>query len=325
MAGNGGGGQERQEWAVGTYNPDYRLTDERPLWAGTHWHEHPGPPTDSVHYGLEVGIVLAGREEIQLDGCAIEGRAGDVWLCAMSEPHRYRIVEPNTQNLVLVFLPSFLGDEMLADLPWLTLFSAPAGDRPGVGTTQLRETVLGLARDLAREVERRDDGWQCAVRLDLLRLLFHLSRGWDHLGARSSGRHTYSGNLGRIMPALTLLYERTTSLVSRAQAARACGLGRSRFTMLFRETMGVSFRTFRRRVRIALAANALRSSRLSLQSIAERVGFADASHLHHAFVQAYGCTPGEYRGHASRRRRGAPDLSEQEPGPPAKALGRERR
>ncbi len=285
--------QEGRDWTVGSYNPDYQLTDETPLWAADHRHSEPGPPTVSVHYGLEVGIVLAGREEVQLDGCTIEGRAGDVWLCAMSEPHRYRVVEPDTWNLVLVFLPSFLGDEVLAGVPWLTLFAAPPVDRPRVADPRLRRTILAIARELQAEVEHRRHGWQCAARLNLLRLLFHLSRDWKYSGTEDA--FAYSGSLSRIMPALALLYRRTTRPISRAEAARACGLGRSRFTMLFRETMGVSFRTFRRRVRIAFAANLLLSSRGSLQSIAERAGFADASHLHHAFAQEYGCTPGEYR------------------------------
>jgi len=249
----------------------------------------------SIHAGMEVGIVLAGREEVQLDGCLIPGHAGDVWMCAMSEPHTYRIVEPDTENLVFVFLPSFLGEEMLGDTPWLTLFATRPGDRPLVTTPETRQMVTAIARELKREVEAKKDGWECAARLDLLRLLFYLRRGWHPPGAARAKAAGYNGNLSRVMPALTLLHERTPELVSREEAARACGLARSRFTMLFHETMGVSFKTFRKRARIAFAANMLLTSDLPLASIAERAGFADTSHLHHSFVQEYNCTPGQYR------------------------------
>ncbi len=277
------------------YNPDYQLTAESPLWAGSHRHPSVGPPTMSIHAGMEVGIVLAGREEVQLDGRLIPGDAGDVWMCAMSEPHTYRIVEPDTENLVLVFLPSFLGEEMLGDTPWLNLFAVGPRDRPTVTTVETRDTVMAIARELKKEVERRKEGWECAVRLNLLRLLFCLRREWR--GQRPAGARAaaHSGNLSRIMPALALLHERNPQLVSRDEAAQACGLGRSRFTMVFHETMGVSFKTFRKRARIAFAANLLLSSDLPLAAVAERAGFADLSHLHHSFVQEYDCTPGRFR------------------------------
>jgi AraC-like DNA-binding protein len=155
--------------------------------------------------------------------------------------------------------------------------------------------VMAIARELQREVESKRDGWECAVRLELLRLLFHLSRGWRYPGSAKARAITHPRSLSRIMPALALLHERTPRLVSREEAARACGLGRSRFTMLFHETMGVSFKTFRKRSRIAFAANMLLTSDLPLGTVAERAGFADTSHLHHSFVQEYNCTPGQYR------------------------------
>ncbi|MDH4179205.1 MAG: AraC family transcriptional regulator [Armatimonadota bacterium] len=288
-------GEQGEDRVLEVYNPDYHLTTGAPLWAATHWHKYAGPPALSSHAGIEVGVVLAGREEIQVEGRVIGDEPGDVWLCAMSEPHWYRVVVPDTRNLVVIFLPSFLGEEMLGDKPWLTLFAAPPGERPRVTRPELRETVLAIAREMRREIEGRERGWECAVRLDLLRLLFHLSRGWEYPGATSAGKRGYAGSLSRIMPALALLYKRIPQLVSRAEAAEACGLGRSRFTMLFHETMGVSFKTFLRRARLAFAANILLTTDLPLDSVADKACFADASHLHHAFVGEYGCTPGQYR------------------------------
>jgi len=275
-------------------SPDYHLTPDSPLWAAAHLHAYAGPPAISIHAGVEVGIVLAGKEEVQLDDCFIHGDPGDVWLCAMSEPHRYRVLEPNTLNLVLIFLPTFLGEEMLGDKPWLTLFAVPPGQRPRVRTDELRASVLTIARELRREVEEKREGWQCAVRLNLLRLLFHLGRDWRYPGPEHTGR-AHLGNLRRIMPALLLIHEMPSRRVSRAEAARACGLGPSRFTMLFRETMGVSFQTFRRRTRTTFAADLLLATNLSMETVADRTGFSDASHLHHCFAKEYGCTPGQYR------------------------------
>ncbi len=244
-----------------------------------------------MHAGLEVGIVLAGEEQVRIGETLISGRPGDVWLCSMSEPHRYRVVVPQTRNLVVVFLPSFLGDETLDDVPWISLFAADPRERP-LTAPEMRERLLGIAGEIEREISRRGEGWQSIVRLDVLRLLFYLSRGWKD-GSRSAVYGT--NNVGRIAPALQLVHERIPGRVSREEAARACGLGPSRFTMLFRELMGASFTTFQRRTRIASAANVLTTSDLPVEEVAALAGFSDASHLHHAFVREHGCTPGQYR------------------------------
>jgi AraC-like DNA-binding protein len=245
----------------------------------------------SMHAGVEVGLVLSGREEVEIGDTLVDGRPGDVWLCSVSELHRYRVVAPNTRNLVLVFLPSFLGEEMLGSLPWTALVAAPPADRPR-SSAEMRPKLLQIGREMAAEISRQTDGWQSIVRFDLLRLLFYLSREWQYDSPNAAAAMS---NLGRIMPALELVHERMPGQVIRQEAARACGLGPSRFTMLFRELMGVSFTTFRRRTRLVLAANLLATGELAVEQIAERTGFSDASHLHHAFVREYGCTPGHYR------------------------------
>ncbi len=273
------------------YTPDYHLTPESPVWAATHMHAAVGPWAMSMHAGVEVGLVLAGREEVQIGDTLVDGRPGDVWLCSVSELHRYRVVTPNTQNLVIVFLPSFLGEEMLGSVPWMALAATPPEQRPRA-SAEMRPRLLRIGKEMEAEISRQADGWQSMVRLDLLRVLFYLSRGWDHGDLDAA---TAMSNLGRIMPALQLIHQRIPAKVTRREAAQACGLGPSRFTMLFRELMGVSFTTFRRRTRLVLAANLLVTSGLAAEQIAERAGFSDASHLHHAFVREYRYTPGQYR------------------------------
>jgi transcriptional regulator GlxA family with amidase domain len=59
--------------------------------------------------------------------------------------------------------------------------------------------------------------------------------------------------------------------------------------------MGLTFGKFALRNRVAHAASVLLSTDLPLEAIAGEYGFGDASHLHHAFVKQYGCTPVQYR------------------------------
>ena len=291
------------DWILEARTPDYQLTPASPLWMGVHYHSTPVPPATSVHLGVEVGMVLSGREEVHIDGHIMGGGPGEVWLCAISEPHRLHIMSGHTRNLVLVFLPCFLGEEMLGDISWMTLFASPPAERPRVRDPNLRKTMLAIGRELQREAEQKSNRWQYAVRLELLKLLLHLSRTWDPPTFPLAHGQIYAGNLSRIMPALTLLHELPAAEVSRSEAARVCGVGRSRFTALFRETMGTSFVNVRQRIRLAHAADLLLSSSASIENIAEQTGFSDASHLHRCFVREYGCTPGQHRDRTRRMRK----------------------
>jgi AraC-like DNA-binding protein len=59
--------------------------------------------------------------------------------------------------------------------------------------------------------------------------------------------------------------------------------------------MGVSFGRFDLRRRLVEASRLLLSSGESVQSIAERCGFTDRSHLLRMFRRQYGKTPTEFR------------------------------
>jgi transcriptional regulator GlxA family with amidase domain len=59
--------------------------------------------------------------------------------------------------------------------------------------------------------------------------------------------------------------------------------------------MGLSFGELVLRQRGARAAQLLLSSDVSLEAIADELGFVDASHLHRMFARRYGYTPARYR------------------------------
>jgi AraC-like DNA-binding protein len=80
------------------------------------------------------------------------------------------------------------------------------------------------------------------------------------------------------------------SAPTRDHAARMVGLSTSRFNHLFREEMGVSFRSYRMwsQVRGAIATLATQPS---LTRAALDGGFVDSSHFSHAFRNTFGMTP----------------------------------
>lgn len=265
----------------------------RLLWTGTEVFHQPKAVDIHVYPGIEVGFVLQGVEESYYSDLRLTCGPGDAWLCSTWEPHGWQVSVPNTEVLVLIFTPHFLGEELLGSVPWLTLFAVPADQRPRPSTPQLRRKVLEIARLLREEVANRPAHWEAVVRLELLRLLIELSRGWEGGMPAASLGPARVATVARIMPALNQVHGRQWERVTVPEAAAACGLSLSQFRALFRRTMGLSFGAFCLRARLSFAAHQLLHTDRSVATIAAAAGFADDSHLYRHFVRQYGATPGQ--------------------------------
>ncbi len=274
---------------------DYHLSEVSPFWAGAGLFSGPTEPDFHVHQGLELGVALAGTHGLRFGETLVTAGPGDVWLCAMWEPHEYRATGPGTQLVSVVFLPEFLGEEVLGGLHWLNLFLVPPEHRPSIVDPGSRADVLAIGYRLSREVTERPPAWEVVVRSSLLTILATLRRRWDQPPAPRTRSRGTASEVSRIAPALMLVHSDPARQVSVAEAAGACALSRSRFDEAFRRVMGASFGQFRDRARLSLVCHYLLRTSLSVEDIARRTNFAHASHLHRRFLRRHGCTPAQYR------------------------------
>ena len=254
-----------------------------------------------MHRGFELGVVIRGHDERH---CAHRSRtcgAGDVWLHSMWEPHGGRIRLAGTEELVVIFLPQFLGDETVASSSWLSMFAAPPTERLQPVDRETRKLILGIAQEMRKEISAKHPGFATALRLGVLRILLALYRSWEPRGYRASGAAV--SDLARVVPAVELVRAQHDRRIGLAEAAAACGFSIPHFGRLFHRAMGVSFAQFAMRTRLAAAARMLLDSDRSESAIALSLGFADASHFHHSFVKHFRTTPRRYREMTSSDRR----------------------
>jgi AraC family transcriptional regulator len=77
--------------------------------------------------------------------------------------------------------------------------------------------------------------------------------------------------------------------------ARDAGVHPIHLTRVCRKLMGCTPLEYIRYVRLSAAAEALRRDDIPICDVAFDTGFADQSHLNHAFRSAYGAAPGQFR------------------------------
>ena len=277
---------------------DDLLNQGRPLRAGVEVHSGPVEPYLHLHEGIEVSILLEGALDVGIADTSLLAQPGDIWLSGMWELHWHGTMPPVHRTAVVVwvlFLPEFIGDETLDGRSWLSILTLPAALRAGSASPEMRARVLDIGRELSREISEARSAWETVVRADLLRLFALLTRD-RQLDQKNSASHTIaSSTLAAIMPALRMVQSQPGRKIPASEVASACGFSRTRFDVLFRQAIGMSFGRFCQSARLGFVASELRRTGATLEQLAERAGFTDRSHLHHAFTKAYGCTPSEYR------------------------------
>jgi AraC-like DNA-binding protein len=284
-----------REWWTASGLVDFDAERYVPLHVYVEDHAQPEALGMHVHEYLELGVMLGGQLEKHFADLVAYLGPGDVWLIDAWEPHAWRVCRPEASFVVLMFFPDVMEGLAFADLPVTGLFTAPPSRRPRKLSPDCREAAMGIARQVRDEFQAQPKRWVSSVRLQLLRLLLLIARDWHADPTPHDVPERRTGNLARITPAIDLVRSYPTRRVTIREAAAACGLGRTQFCLLFRETMGLGFARFCRRLRLAFAADWLLSANLPARAIAREAGFTDASHFHHAFTKCYGCTPGQYR------------------------------
>ncbi|MBR2904833.1 MAG: helix-turn-helix transcriptional regulator, partial [Lentisphaeria bacterium] len=116
----------------------------------------------------------------------------------------------------------------------------------------------------------------------------------EHIVRKGEESMLLNANISRIMKAVSRIRLLPVPL-SLEEAAQASSLSVSRFSSLFHSVMGISYGKFALRVRLGNAANDIKSGLYTLNEIAFRNGFCDASSLCNAFKKVYHCTPAQFK------------------------------
>ena len=128
-------------------------------------------------------------------------------------------------------------------------------------------------------------------------LMGHLYLFIDYLSRSSSSQIATSGRVRDfyIKEALNYIEQNFQNDISVENIASVCGLNRTYFGRIFKETVGKSPQQFLLSYRMAKAAELLKLTELSISDIGNAVGYPNQLHFSRAFKNVYGVSPREWR------------------------------
>ena len=275
-------------------HPDLSLLS--PFGLAVEYSEHPG--TDfhgDSHYALQICIVLHGKAELILANQTRTYGPGELWWTMCWEPHAYRLAGKRNFVLAVNLDIEALGDcGPCSACDWLTPFTADPAERYLPRNDSQRTEIVNTGRRLFHLHCRQPPNWKIEAWLLIHQMILNavnrMNENQSDPGRRSGTFRAFA----RIRNALDTIWRLDARPPSLSEAAKLCSLSPSRFSELFRESMGVSYGKFALRVRMSNAARDLLTGRMTLEEIAEKWGFFDSAHFCHAFKKFYMTSPGRF-------------------------------
>lgn len=129
-------------------------------------------------------------------------------------------------------------------------------------------------------------------------LIGHLYLFIDYMSRSSASMRLSSEDSVRdfyIKEALSYIEQNFQNDISVEGIAEVCGLNRSYFGRIFKETIGKSPKEFLMSYRMVKAAELLKLTDLSIGDVGNAVGYPNQLHFSRAFKNAYGISPREWR------------------------------
>lgn len=257
------------------------------------------------HTYFEILYMQSGGAVYGVPGGEIAVNQGDLFVVGSGLDHGIRqYLAPRIRAVVLYFDPLLIrGDAESAEgreylLPFEArgnrlLHAVPASSR-------IPADVLDLILRIDEESMKVTRHWQLALKTYLKMILVLLLK---HYAAcePAAKEHDQHHGLERLQPLFQYVEQNYAENISVEQASTLLRMSKSHFMRFFRTTTGMAFVAYLNRFRVSKAQHLIATTRLSIASVTQEVGFCDQSYFGVVFRRHVGMTPREYRDRRSIR------------------------
>jgi AraC-like DNA-binding protein len=242
--------------------------------------------------------LVVGRACYRAKAAKGSAQAGDVLLVGPRQSAELDGLGAGSEAVIVSFDGAFVGARSVSagalpvsgDPRWAALISLRQGARRLHIPPRERDPWARRLNELARELERRDVGFQHAVRAHLTVLLITAAR--LSMPTLNAGRLEIDPVVAELFEAIDARYRRPVSL---EDVARALGRSPRHLSRVVRERTGHTVMHWINERRLEEARRLLLDSDDSVETIAGLVGYGDASHFRRRFRRAHGISPRDWR------------------------------
>ena len=259
-------------------------------------------PQPHRHDYYQICYVECGRVEHRQGDSAVSLEAGDAFIIPPGFVHQLHFPQPDSYIYSLsfqeaMFHPGFSQSNVYHFLTALKLDTLESERIPIRMKVQLdlsrQQTVKGLMDALIREQESISPPELTAAASLIAAVLCILSQGYFlEDTAQLQAVAEYSKSMEHCLRYIGAHF--TEDLILE-DTARKFGFSRSKFSLLFPQYTGMTFKRYLMKKRIDHAITLIRSTELPIQEIAQMAGYSDLSTFYRNFTKVTGASPSAYR------------------------------
>ncbi|MGI6239487.1 MAG: helix-turn-helix domain-containing protein [Christensenellales bacterium] len=256
------------------------------------------------HDFIEIAFVESGYGWHVLNGRPMLARPGDLFVINHGDVHYYLAEYESTLSIYnLIFRPGFfdlslIGSRSFEDVVnhFLLRTFRDDGFEHSLACRFYdaeRERVLALFRDMLREYEQHEPGFEELIRswtIEILIYLFRKMRAGEMIVPERKTMRNYM--FDAIFDYLRKNYAEPVTLDRLAMMAF---LSPKYFSRVFKEQTGMTFTEYVQGLRVKRACELLEEGDLNLCQIAQSVGYADYKSFLRVFKKITGESPSDYR------------------------------
>lgn len=236
------------------------------------------------HVELEITYCLEGEFRIVQNGQSFNARKGDIVIVGSNVTHEY-IVTNTPKILLLEIGPMFLkaGFQSISEISFRNPVFSP-------GSSAFYDELTSYLNELLEAQKEKTVDADFTICGDIYKICASIVRNNEHCSSVQRKK-----SMVEMERALELIYYHYSEDISIEKAAAITGYGKSVFCKNFKRFTGMSFHSFLNNYRISTACYLLLETDMTVDAVANAVGFKDAKSFSRVFKSITNAPPSKYR------------------------------
>ncbi|MCI2046560.1 MAG: AraC family transcriptional regulator [Faecalibacterium sp.] len=252
------------------------------------------------HNYIEITYVLEGRIRQQIEGKEVEFHAGDLYIIDSRSMYREQLLVEDSKVIFIGISNNFFTETMLSsehDTQAKQFLSSTIFEHKKKYDYLVfhprgsDEKVQMLLSGIVQEMIGRQVGFSYLIKGYVARMLGLLTEDYTFSISAIEKRQLRQIVFQDVQNYLFSHYQDA----SIEQLVGHFNYNLDYFNRLIKEKTGKTYSAYLQEIRLAKAANLLKSSNLNISDIAEAVGYSNQGYFYKIFEKRYGVTPKKYR------------------------------